>query len=171
MMTAGHPDQLADAVKLGHRKFPTGVTVVAAYGPTGPVGLAVNAFSSVSLDPPTVMFCVARTAKTYASLLAVDRVCINILSEDQADVVRTFAVSGGDKFASIRWHRGETGAPVLDGSAAYFEAILEVRLPAYSHEIFLGRVVASSTEQDKRPMVYYDGSMHDIDGHLLHGVR
>ena len=167
MMTSAHSDHLADAVKLGHRKFPTGVTVVAACGPAGPVGLAVNAFSSVSLDPPTVMFCVAKASKTYASLLAADRACINILSEAQADVVATFAVSGGDKFASIRWHPGETGAPVIDGAAAYFEVILEVKLPAYSHGIFLGRVVAANTAPTVRPMVYYDGSMHDLDGGAL----
>ena len=60
MMTAAHADHLADAVKLGHRRFPTAVTVVAACGPTGPVTLAIDAFSSVSLDPPSVMFYVAR---------------------------------------------------------------------------------------------------------------
>jgi flavin reductase (DIM6/NTAB) family NADH-FMN oxidoreductase RutF len=83
---------------LGH--FPTGVTVVTAASPSGPVGLAVGSFASVSLDPPLVAFFPDRSSSSWPQIEATGSFCVNILSEDQEVVCRRFASKGDDKFAA-----------------------------------------------------------------------
>ena len=149
---AADPEQ----VREFHRRFATGVTVVTAMHDGAPRGLAVNAFSSVSIDPPVVLVCVSNQAATAPALHEADHIAINMLADDQVAVARRFAVSGGDKFAELDWRLGRYGAPLLDGVAAYLEAEIERRIPAYTHTIFLARVL-DATAHDRTPMIYLDG--------------
>lgn len=121
-----------------------------------PRGLAVNAFSSVSIDPPVVLVCVSNQAATAPALHESDHIAINMLAEDQVAVARRFAVSGGDKFAELDWSPGRHGAPVLNGVTAHLEAKIERRIPAYTHTIFLARVL-DATAHDRPPMIYLGG--------------
>lgn len=156
----GLPETAATA-KEAHRRFPTGVTVVTTTVDGTPYGLAVNAFSSVSMDPPMVLVCVKSTSQTHPHLEISDHIGINILANDQEWIAQAFASSGGDKFAGISWHSSLTGAPLLDGAAAAFEVKIDQRIPAGSHTIFLGEVVAVEAEGERQPLLYLGGAFHD----------
>lgn len=149
-----------DLLKRVNRQFITGVTVVTTMVDGTPRGLAVNAFSSVSLEPPTVMVCVQQTSSTYESLFASSHLAINILSSEQLDVVSVFATKSKDKFASIDWRPGPHGSPVIEGSSAYMEVEICERLQASTHTIFIGRVLDAGVTET-RPMIYADGKFFD----------
>lgn len=148
---------IGDKVRAVHRRYPTGVTIVTVADADGqPRGLAVNAFSSVSLDPPLILVAVNANASTYPWLFTAEHIGVNIVAESQVDVVRAFARSGGDKFAGLDWHPGVTGAPVLEGTAGYFELAVRYKIPAYTHTIFIGEVVEAAAS-DQPAMIYLDG--------------
>ncbi|GAB7007977.1 hypothetical protein JCM18899A_54560 [Nocardioides sp. AN3] len=149
-----------EVMKEVNRRFVTGVTVVSAMDGEAPRGLAVNAFASISLDPPTVMICVQRTSTTHASLYATDHLGINFLSTEQLDVVNTFADKAPDKFAGLAWEPGPFGSPLIAGSSAQAEVEIRERLQASTHTIFICRVV-HATVSDHPPMVYSAGSFFD----------
>jgi steroid delta-isomerase-like uncharacterized protein len=150
-----------DLVRGVHRKFITGVTVVTTDDEGSPKGLAVNAFSSISLDPPMVLVCVQRSSSTHPALHRASHLGISILAADQLDVAKTFAGKGEDKFADIAWAPGEHGAPLLDGSSARLEVEIGERIEAGSHTVFTGRVV-SARHDDRAPLVYSGGGFFDI---------
>ncbi len=150
----------AEALRAVHRKFPTGVTIVTTLEGNAPIGLAVNAFSSVSLDPPLVLFCVGKSALTYPRLFAGDAVGLNILARDQRAVAERFAVSGGDKFERVKWTVGANGAPLLSECAARLEGVIETRIAAPTHTIFITRVTGAEA-LDREPLLYLGGTYFD----------
>ncbi len=101
--------------------FATGVTVVTARTAWGPVGLAVNSFTSVSLEPPLIACCVSRSSSTWPHIRASGSFCVNILSEDQQDVCRTFAAKGVDRFRDVPWRQAPSRSPVLAGALAWID--------------------------------------------------
>ncbi|MET8982771.1 flavin reductase family protein [Streptomyces sp. NPDC004539] len=149
-----------DVMKQVNRQFVTGVTVVTTMDGETPRGLAVNAFSSVSLDPATVMVCVQRTSSTHDCLFRANHLAINILSTDQLDVVATFAGKAADKFANVEWESGPFGSPLIARSGARMEAEIRERLQASTHTVFICRVVHASVD-DRSPMVYSAGRFFD----------
>lgn len=154
-----------ELIRNVHRRFVSGVTIVTTCHEGVPRGLAVNAFASISLDPPLILVCVQKTSSTYPSLFAEQYFAVNILSRDQQALVRKFATKDPDKFADVAWHPGATGAPVLDGVSAHLEAEITERLQASTHTAFIGRVVEAGYS-DRPPMVYSAGRFYD--GGLLH---
>jgi flavin reductase (DIM6/NTAB) family NADH-FMN oxidoreductase RutF len=158
---------LVDNLKAVHRRFPTGVTVVAICPGDRPYGLVVNAFCSISLSPPMVLVCVAEMSATYDHLFKGDQIAVNFLAHDQEQVAAAFARSGGDKFRAQSWRRGTYGAPVMDGVCAYLEAEIEKRIQAYTHTIFIARV-RDAVAFDRAPLVYVGGRM--LDGKQLERV-
>ena len=143
-----------------HRQYPTGVTVVTTAVDGVPYGLAVNAFSSISLDPPLVLVCVNESSRSYPAVFESDHLGINILAADQRAVAGAFAKSGGDKFAELAWTASERGVPVLDGVAGHFELEVKYKIPAFTHTIFIGGVI-DARASGKAPLVYQDGSFFD----------
>lgn len=140
MTPEGHdPRALRDAFGA----FPTGVTVVTARDPEGrPIGFTANSFTSVSLDPPLLLVCLARTSRNYAAMTGAGRFAINILSEGQAEVSNTFARPVEDRFAAIGWSAGEHGSPILPNVAAFFECETHQLVEAGDHVILIGRVTS-----------------------------
>ena len=121
--------------------FPTGVTVVTACDQTGsPVGFTANSFTSVSLDPPLLLVCLAKTSRNYATMTSAAHFAINVLSETQKDVSNTFARPVEDRFASVDWSKGSAGCPLFSGVAAWFECAMEEVIDAGDHVILMGRV-------------------------------
>lgn len=159
------PVELVQQVKQAHRSFPSGVTVVTAQAEGQPVGLAVNAFSSVSMDPPMVLVCVNSSSRSHASLCGARHLGISILSHVQSAVAATFATSGGDKFSGVAWHEGDHGAPMLDDASAAFEVEIVSRMEAATHSVFFGRIVGVETS-GLPPLVYAAGGFYD-GGRLL----
>ncbi len=157
----GTPTALSpDLLKQVNRRFVTGVTVVTVMDGDVPRGLAVNAFASISLDPPTVMVCVQRTSSTHDCLFRAGHLAINILSTDQLDVVNRFAAKSADKFAGLDWRPGPFGSPFLDRSSAQMEVQIRERLQASTHTVFICRVVDAQVSE-RHPMVYSAGRFFD----------
>lgn len=156
-------ESLGEIVRGVHGRYPTGVTVVTVASPEGkPYGLAVNAFASISLEPPLLMVAIKATSSSYPWLFAADHLGVNILSTHQTSIVRRFAVSGGDKFAEIPWHPGQTGSPIIDGVTGSFELDVKYKIPAYTHTIFIGEVVAA-TYTDDPALIYLGGKFFQGD--------
>jgi flavin reductase (DIM6/NTAB) family NADH-FMN oxidoreductase RutF len=149
-----------DLMKQVNRQFVSGVTVVTANDEQKPRGLAVNAFSSVSLDPPTVMVAVQRTSSTHDCLFRATHLAINILSTEQLDVVKTFATKSEDKFAGLDWAPGPFGSPLIARSSAQMEVEIRERLQASTHTLFVCRVLHAAVS-DRHPMVYSAGKFFD----------
>lgn len=140
---------------LGH--FPTGVTVVAADPGDAPVGMAVGSFTSVSLDPPLVAFLPAKTASAWPGIEAAGHFCVNVLGEDQADVSGLFSSKVEDRFASVDWSPGATGAPVIDGCLAWIDCEIETVYEGGDHWVVLGRVVGMDASGDGGPLLFFRG--------------
>jgi flavin reductase (DIM6/NTAB) family NADH-FMN oxidoreductase RutF len=143
---------------LGH--FPTGVVVATAVHVGAPAGFAAQSFTSLSLDPPLVALCPARTSTSWPVLRAAGRFCINILAEDQREVCQVFATTGIDKFAELEWRPSlATGSPVITGALAYIDCDLEAEHDAGDHTIAVGRVRHIEVNADGRgPLLFYRGS-------------
>ena len=156
--TPTQPD--LDTMKQVNRQFVSGVTVVTTMDDERPRGLAVNAFSSISLDPPTVMVAVQRTSSTHDCLFRATHLAINILSTDQLDVVGVFATKAEDKFAGLDWEPGPFGSPLIARSSAQMEVEIRERLQASTHTLFVCRVL-HATVSDRHPMVYSAGKFFD----------
>lgn len=135
--------------------FPTGVTVVTAMAPQGPVGLAVSSFASVSLEPPQVLFCVTRDSATWAAMEPTGRFCVNILAADQEDVSRVFASRVPDKFAEIGWKRSSRGTPVLDGVLGFIDCTIDQVVGAGDHLVVIGAVSDLEVQHEGGPLVYF----------------
>ena len=156
---------LPEAVRSAHRKFVTGVTVVAGVdGQAKPFGLVVNAFMSVSLHPPTIMFCVSKASRSHELFLRAKAFSVNILCADQADIARQFADPAcSEKFAGVSWRAGDLGAPLLSGCAASFEARITECIRASTHTIIVGAVSSAETSE-RSPLIYMAGELHDSAG-------
>nr|WP_262841916.1 flavin reductase family protein [Sphaerisporangium corydalis] len=140
-------------------RFATGVVAITALDPvTGePCGLAANSFTSVSLDPPLVAFCVAHTSTSWPRLKSAGRLCVNVLAEDHEQVSRQLAAKGGDKFAGIAWHFSPGGSPVVEGALAWIDCTVESELVAGDHIIVVARVHDLDVHADEGPLVFYRG--------------
>jgi len=149
-----------DTMRAFHRQFVTGVTIVTAMDDDQPRGLAVNAFSSISLSPALILVCIAKTSSTHEPLFRAERFAVNLLAHDQANVASDFATKSPDKFSQISWRKGEHGCPVLNGSCAWLEAEVRERLRASTHTIFIGRVLAASSAETP-PLVYMASRFYD----------
>lgn len=140
-------------------RFATGVVAITAVDEDGerPTGLAANSFTSVSLDPPLVAFCVAHTSTTWPRLRGAERLCVNILSEPQLDVCKQLARKGGDKFADLEWTESPGGGPVLKGALAWIECSVENEHVAGDHVIVVARVHHLDQHHDGEPLLFYQG--------------
>ena len=140
---------------LGH--FTTGVTVVTATAPSGPVGLAVGSFASVSLDPALVAFFPDRGSSSWPHIEAAGSFCVNILAEDQEVVCRRFATKGDDKFVGLGWRPAASGAPLLDGVLAWIDCDIDSVTDAGDHFCVMGRVRDLAVAHDGAPLLFFRG--------------
>lgn len=140
-------------------QFCTGVVVVTGLAQNEALGFSAQSFVSVSLDPPLVSICPARSSLTWPRLRASGRFGINVLAADQHPVCATFARSGGDKFALQRWSpSAESGLPVLDGVIAYMECTLEAEHAAGDHTLVIGHVQALQVlDAERAPLLFFRG--------------
>ncbi len=142
--------------------FATGVTVVTAVGADGVrVGLTANSLTSVSLDPPLLLFCPARGASALPTLRATRRFAVNVLATEQADVADRFARRGIDRFAGATWHDLD-GLPVLDGALASFACSLEAEHDGGDHVVVIGRVAALRASGGHDPLLYFRGAYRRV---------
>jgi flavin reductase (DIM6/NTAB) family NADH-FMN oxidoreductase RutF/dienelactone hydrolase len=138
--------------------FATGVTIITAMGPDGkPIGLTANSFTSVSLDPPLLLVCVANGASSAPILQQAERFAVNVLQIGQQPTSNRFAGKGEDRFASTPWEVGEFGTPVLTGSLSSFECARDAVYEGGDHFILVGRVLKAMFEPRRDPLLYFRG--------------
>ena len=122
--------------------FVTGVTIVTTIQPDGsPRGFTANSFTSVSLDPPLILVCIAKTASSHDVFSKTQQFAVSVLAEDQRPVSGVFASKAADKFSQVAWQKRTTGAPVIDNAAASFDCTTHDVVDAGDHIILIGRVV------------------------------
>jgi len=156
------PDISSDAFKEAMRRFATGVTVVTSVKNGEPRGVTVSAFASVTLEPPTVLICVNREARSYLFISASKIFCVNILSADQQSLAERFAARIRERqFEGIRYFIDRTGAAVLEKTLAHLDCEVIEEHHAGSHSIFIGRVVSLAV-RDGSPLGYFNGHYYDF---------
>ncbi|MCX4725882.1 flavin reductase family protein [Streptomyces sp. NBC_01020] len=142
---------------LGH--FASGVTIVTAHDEEGPAGFACQSFASLSLEPPLVVFMVARTSTTWPRIARAGAFCVNILGADQGGLCRAFAVSGADKFAGVTHEPAPaTGAPLLTGVPAWIDCRIHAVHTGGDHLIVVGRVETLGGSADGAPLLFHRGA-------------
>jgi flavin reductase (DIM6/NTAB) family NADH-FMN oxidoreductase RutF len=121
----------------------TGVTVVTAIDASGaPLGFTANSFSSVSLDPPLLLVCLAKSSQNFSAFTNAQGFAVNVLSETQKDTSNTFAHKSDDRFSGIFWNKGPFGSPILANVSAWFDCSMHNVVDAGDHVILIGQVQA-----------------------------
>ncbi len=140
--------------------FPTGVAVITTNTASGqPMGLTCNSFSSVSLEPPLVLFSLRKASSLVTAFSDADAFAINILSQRQDALSGHFASSKiADKFEGVAWHPGTLGMPVIDDCLASFECSVHARHDAGDHYIFIGEVKHMGEGSADHALVFYKGA-------------
>jgi flavin reductase (DIM6/NTAB) family NADH-FMN oxidoreductase RutF/AcrR family transcriptional regulator len=147
---------------LGH--FATGVAVITADTPAGPVGMAVSSFTSVSLEPPLVAFLPDKSSTSWPRIRDARAFCVNILSAGQEELCAKFARTGTDKFAGVAWRPATSGAPILDGGMAWLDCELTQTFESGDHYIAIGRVLQLEAVEYAVPLVFFQGGYGHFTG-------
>ncbi|WP_018391087.1 alpha/beta fold hydrolase [Ancylobacter sp. FA202] len=178
MMTLTHPDAVnarlltfidasaapfdAKAFRQALGAFLTGVTVVTTRNAAGEMrGFTANSFSSVSLDPPLILVCLAKTASSFPVFSAAENFAVSVLAAEQKDVSALFASKSPDKFSGAPWQLGPAGSPVISGAAAWFDCRRHEVVEAGDHVILIGHVSGFGT-RDVAPLGYCRGAYVDV---------
>jgi flavin reductase (DIM6/NTAB) family NADH-FMN oxidoreductase RutF len=152
------PAQFKEAM----RHVPTGVAVVTSLKDGTPRGITVNAFASLSAEPPAVLICINRAARSYLYIATSRIFCVNVLAGEQRHLAERFSGKISERqFEEIGYAVDQTGAPVLLGGIAHFDCTVSEEHQAGSHSIFIGRVVSCSARPGS-PLGYFNSGYHDF---------
>ncbi|MGQ0621295.1 MAG: flavin reductase family protein [Panacagrimonas sp.] len=139
-------------------QFCSGVVIVTGLCEGMPVGFSAQSFVSLSLQPPLIGVCPARTSSSWPRIRASGSFGINVLGIDQKELCASFARSGGDKFARRNWSNGLTGSPMLEGALSFIDCRLEAEHEAGDHSIAVGRVVDLKVlDTERLPLLFFRG--------------
>jgi len=150
-------------------QFATGVTVVTTCSQGKPAGITVNAFCSVSLEPPLVLVCIDLVSLTLPVIRESGSFAVNILTNEQEEFSRCFAGSTEERyehFCHASFHIAATGAPIIDDVLAFIDARVVAEYPAGDHVIFLGQVEAMGTNGHVAFAHEEDQQLADLNGHI-----
>ena len=140
-------------------RFASGVAVVTSTSGDAPVGMTCQSFSSVSLDPPLVLFVPAKTSRAWPLMQRSGHFCVNFLADDQAELSNTMASRGVDKFADVKWAPSDaTGSPVLDGVLGYVDCTIHAVHEAGDHYVVIGRVLDIAATDAEGPLLFFQGA-------------
>ena len=160
----------ADDFKAAFRDHPAGVSIITAQGPSGPAGLTVSSVSSVSVNPPLLVFSLSGHSSSSAAILESGSVVVHLLGADQIDLAKTFATGGIDRFEDAStWSRLVTGEPVLPRANAWLRGTIVNEMSAGDSTVVAVQVLqgnissgADRRAQASRPLVYHDRSWHSL---------
>jgi flavin reductase (DIM6/NTAB) family NADH-FMN oxidoreductase RutF len=143
--------------------YPTGVTIVTTLDAAGgPVGLTVNAFTSVSLDPPLVLICIGRGSASHDRLISAGTFAVSMLSEGQGEIARRFASQPSEgRFEGVAWWPAPSGSPVLEGATAWIDCSIERVMEAGDHTIILGHA-RSCGSTDTPALLFHRGTLTSV---------
>lgn len=154
------------AFRAAMRKLAGAVSVLTVGQGEARTGLTATSVSSLSVEPPTLLVSVNRTASAAAPLLAERAFAVNVLRPHHQDVADRFAgrhgIAGAARYAGADWSRLATGAPVLTDALAVFDCELEDAIERHTHLIIIGRVVASRVTEGADPLLYWAGDYRTL---------
>ena len=140
-------------------KFATGVTVVSTIDNFGnPIGMTANSFSSVSLNPPLVLWSIGNNQPSYDIFTNAKGYSVNILSKEQENLCKLFSSPVDDKFEKIKFSLSENGFPIIDNSLAWFDCLKWQNYPGGDHEILVGEV-KNFHANETSPLIFWNGSL------------
>lgn len=158
----GHQTDTIAAYKSVMGNYPTGVTVVTAFDEEQvPMGLTVNSFASVSLEPLLILWSIDKRVSTYDKFLQTDRFAVNILAEDQSDIGMLFASRNEDRFGQCEWEKSAHALPVLANTLAVLQCKTFEKVEAGDHTILIGEVI-DIEDRGKAPLLYHNRKMGGI---------
>ena len=139
-------------------RFASGVTVITSMSAGEPVGLTCQSFSSVSLDPPLVLFIPSRTSRAWPAIHRSGVFCVNFLADGQQDLSNQMAGRGDDKFAGVGWTpTATTGSPLLEGTLGHVDCRIQTVHEAGDHFVVIGRVLELDAHDAEQPLLFYRG--------------
>jgi flavin reductase (DIM6/NTAB) family NADH-FMN oxidoreductase RutF len=144
-------------------EFATGVTIITTRDAERYVGFTANSFSSVSLDPPLVVWSLSRAANSHLAFEQCERYAINVLSAEQVALARRFSRPHADRFEGVGYTTGWSGAPLIEGAVAWFECRHFSWQPVGDHTLFVGEVV-TCTRAHGAPLVFHHSRFKGIGG-------
>ena len=163
--TAGNAQSaipLGDAFLLRHvlARFASGVTVTTTRSEDGqPIGITASSFTSLSLEPPLILVCVAKSARSFAHLAECQSFGVSILAADQSEVAQRYATAGALKFTDEDHFNGAaSGVPLIRGALSHLECARHDAIPGGDHVILVGRVIHSATRPGE-PLVAYNRAL------------
>jgi len=142
-------------------RFGTGVTIVSIDTPNGPIGMTVNSFASVSLDPPLILWSVAKRSGCCSLFESSKHFVVNVLHKNQAELALDFSRTV-DKFAPRRWSKNEHDDPILNDALARFECSMRAQYDEGDHTIIIGRV-ERAIQNDGEPLLFFKGQFGSFD--------
>lgn len=145
---------------LGH--YPSGLVIVTASTPNGPVGMTLQCFHSLSMDPPLVALFAGKSSSTWPQLAEAGRFCANVLAADQAELAGRFGRRDGERFAGLTCAEDAFGAPMIPGAQAHISCRLVSVVDGGDHHIAIAAIEALAADSQARPLVYYRGGFHQI---------
>jgi flavin reductase (DIM6/NTAB) family NADH-FMN oxidoreductase RutF len=146
-------------------RFATGVTVVTTRAGDEIHGLTVNAFCSVSLEPPLVLVCIDKQTSAHATIEKAGNFAVNLLAADQEDLARRFAtphLPPEQRFKGIAYDRKATGAPVFEHSIGFVDCEIVAAYPGGDHTIFVGSVLALEEKNSRDPLMYFTSAYEKL---------
>ena len=147
-------EQIA-SFKAAMGNYPTGVTVVTAFNPEGkPMGLTVNSFASVSLEPLLILWSIDKRVNSYNDFLKVDKFSVNILAENQSDLCNLFSSKVEDRFGQCDWQESDLKLPILTDVLAVLQCKVFKQVEAGDHTIMIGEVI-DIQNYNKEPLLYH----------------
>ncbi|WP_174727218.1 flavin reductase family protein [Mesobacillus harenae] len=145
---------------MGH--YPTGITIVTTMDEQGaPAGLTVNSFSSVSIDPLLVLWCIDKRVSSFDTFIKADHFAVHTLSSDQAAACWAFAGKEPDRFSTVNWKESEHGLPIISDSLGTLQCKTVQQIEAGDHVILLGEVIDLNV-QEKEPLLYFNRNIGKI---------
>lgn len=160
----GDPALDTRAFRRSLGQYPTGVTVIAARDGAELLGMAVNSFAAVSLEPPLVLWSIRRASRSAAAFLRCGHFAVSILADDQIEVAQRFGAGAPDRFEQVCWRSGLGGAPLIDGAIAHLECRLATTHDGGDHHVLIGEVLRH-TRLPGEPLVFAQGQYAVTQNH------
>jgi 3-hydroxy-9,10-secoandrosta-1,3,5(10)-triene-9,17-dione monooxygenase reductase component len=158
-MILNEPDEIRRAFGC----YPTGVAVVTTVAPDGSrVGMTISSFNPVSLEPPLVLWNLAKESCNYEAFAATEHFAVHVLADHQGELSARFAARSGDKFEGLECGNGVEGDPILPEFAGCFQCKTEHRYPGGDHMIIVGRVVYFEDHLHE-PLIFHRSSYRRVD--------
>lgn len=162
-MTSFQPGDDSRAFRTALGAYTTGVTIVTAMGPRGPLGMTANSFASVSLDPPMVLWSPARKSLRFPVFSQASHFAVHILGAEQRDLCALFAGKGHD-FEGLPMRENPEGVPIIDGCLTVMECETVARHDGGDHMIVVAQVLRANT-RDGAPLVFSRGHYGEFEPH------